>query len=340
MATSEVKVGIIGAGGIARSVHLPSLAEMDDVKVVAICDLVAERAAALARDFSAERTYVSLHEMFARERLDAVFVLVEPGNLFHVAWHTLHAGLHAFMEKPPGITSMQAWALARKADEKKRFLQVGFNRRYIPVVRRALEIVRGSARINQVDGCFYKFGDAAFDRGGVSAFVSDTIHALDLLRWMAGGEARLAAMVEARYDDAPTSNAWNGIIRFDNGVTGVIRANYRTGGRVHRFEAHGPGASAYIDVGMGEEIACSAAILTHEGEVRYSLAAAGAAAERVQRLDGAELAGSAAFHRAYGYYQEDRHFIDCVKGKGKPDPDITDAARSMELAEMLLASRI
>lgn len=336
---SEVRVGVIGAGGIARSVHLPSLAEMKDVKVAAICDLIADRAAALAKEFTIPRTYVSYHEMLAKESLDAVYVLVEPANLFHVTWHAVEAGAPVFMEKPPGLTSMQAGSLAKKAAEKKAILQVGFNRRHIPVVKRALEIVRERTRINEVEGTFFKFGSGSFDRGSVSAFISDTIHAVDLVRWMAGGKPVAASMVEAAYDeDVP--NAWNGIIRFDNGVTGVLKANYRTGGRVHRFEAHGPGVSAYIDVGMGEQIACSAAILTHEGAVRYSLAAAGAAQEAVARLDGAELAGSTAFHRLYGYYQEDRLFIDSVLGKGKGTPDIAEAALSMELAEMLLAGRI
>ena len=339
MSSGQVKVGIIGAGGIARSVHLPSLAEMDDVKVTAICDIVAERAAALARTHSVAHTYVSFHEMLAKESLDAVFVLVEPGNLFHVAWHALDAGLPVFMEKPPGVTATQAWALARKADAKGRILQVGFNRRHIPVLRKALEIVRERTRINQVEGCFFKFGDAAFDKGSISAFASDTIHAIDLVRWIAGGTAQSAALVEARYEDV-VSNAWNGVIRFDNGVTGVVKANYMTGGRVHRVEVHGAGTSAYVDLGTGEEIQCSAAILTHEGEKRYSLAAAGAAKETVQRLDGAEVAGSSAFHRAYGYWQEDRHFIDCVRGSARPDPDIVEAAKSIELVEMLLAHRI
>ncbi len=39
-----VKVAVVGAGGIARSVHLPSLSEMEDVQLVAICDLIPERA--------------------------------------------------------------------------------------------------------------------------------------------------------------------------------------------------------------------------------------------------------------------------------------------------------
>jgi predicted dehydrogenase len=339
MAANEVRVGIIGAGGLARSVHLPSLAEMPDVRIAAVCDLVAERAASLAKQYSVPRTYVSYHEMFAKEKLDAVFVLVEPANLFHAAWHALDAGVHAFMEKPPGVTSMQTRGLARKAAETGRFLQVGFNRRHIPVVRRALEMVRERSRITQVEGMFIKYGDAAFDRGSTSAFVSDTIHAIDLVRWIAGGTPVASALVEERYDDV-VPNAWNGVIRFDNGVTGIVKANYRTGGRVHRFEVHGPGVSAFISLGMGEKISCSAEILTHEGASSYSVAAAGAAHETVQRLDGAELAGGAAFHRQYGFLQEDRHFIDCVLGKGVPEPDIADAVLSIELAERLLASRI
>jgi predicted dehydrogenase len=311
---------------------------MEDVEVAAICDLVTERAARLAQERGIERTYVSYHEMLARERLDAVFVLVEPGNLFHVVWHALDAGLPVFMEKPPGITSVQAWALARKSAETGRILQVGFNRRHIPVVRRALELVRERTRINQVEGCFFKFGDAAFDRGGVSAFVADTIHAVDLVRWIAGGTPQAAACVAARLGE-PVDHAWNGVMRFDNGVTGIVKASYQTGGRVHRLEIHGAGASAYIGLGFGDP-SCEATILLHEGESRYSLAASGAAEESVQRIDGIELAGSSEFHRYYGFYQEDRHFIDCVKNGTKPDPDIEDAAKSMDLVEMLLANRI
>lgn len=338
MAKERIRVGVIGAGGIARSVHLPSLAGMPDVELAAISDLVAERAGEMAARYSIGRTYVSYLEMLAKEKLDAAFVLVEPANLFHVAWHCLDAGLPAFMEKPPGISSFQARSLAAKAAEKGRFLQVGFNRRHIPLVRHVLSLVRERTRITQVEGCFIKFGDAAFDRGSLSAFVSDSIHAVDLVRWMAGGTAQAAALVAARTDDT-VDNAWNGVMRFDNGVTGLIKANYRTGGRVHRFEVHGPGVSAYIDLGFGQP-ACEAVILTHQGEKRYSVASAGAADETVVRIDGMELAGSREFHRYYGFFQEDRHFIDCVRDGKKPETDIEEGAKSIELVEMLLASRI
>jgi len=282
--------------------------------------------------------YSVYHEMLALEDLDAVFCLVEPGNLFHVTWNCLDAGLDTFMEKPPGITLFQAESLARKAEDVGRILQVGFNRRHIPVVRRVKELVEQRTRITQVEGCFFKYGKGAFDKGNLPAFTSDTIHAVDLMRWFAGGEPERAAMITAQYDDV-VINAWNGICRFDNGVTGIIKANYKVGGRVHRFEVHGPGVSAFIDLGFGAAT-CGARILAHEGEVRYSLAARGASDGGVLELDGLELAGSSEFYRYYGFYQEDLHFLECVRARREPETSIADAVESIRLCEMFLANAI
>ncbi|MBN1934438.1 MAG: Gfo/Idh/MocA family oxidoreductase [Anaerolineae bacterium] len=339
MSTELIRVGVIGAGGIARSVHLPALADMDDVRVVAICDLVQGRAAAQAEKYGIPNIYAIYHDMLAHETLDAIFVLVEPGNLFHVVWSCLDAGLPTFMEKPPGIDLYQAQSLARKSAETGRILQVGFNRRHIPLVRHVVDLVRARTAITQVEGCFMKYGDGAFDRGALSAFASDTIHAVDLMRAIAGGAPVSAASVIGQYDEYPTVNAWNGVCRFDNGVTGTIKANYRVGGRIHRFEVHGPGVSAYINLGFGPQ-ACDATVLSYEGAPQYSLAAQGTSPQGILRIDGMELAGSTEFYRYYGFYQEDRHFIDCVRSGTPPETGIDDAVKSMALVQMFVDNEI
>jgi len=336
----SVNVAVIGAGGIARSAHLPSLREMADVHLVAICDIIEARAAEMARRHAVPRVYTLYKEMLAAERdeVDAVFVLVEPSNLFDVTWHCLDGGFHVFMEKPPGLNLFQCRSLARKADEAGRILQVGFNRRHIPLVRRVKQLLQEHTTINQVEGCFFKFTSAVFDHGGVPALESDLIHAMDLVRWIAGGRAVRAATV-AGSGDEPVRNRWTSVLRFDNGVTGIVKGNYRTGGRVHRFEIHGAGLSAYIDLGFGTA-ACEAVLLSHKGKVRYSLAARGEEGREVERVDGIELAGGDAFHRYYGFCFEDRHFIDCVKTGAEPETSIRDAVESMKLAEMIRASTI
>ena len=145
-------------------------------------------------------------------------------------------------------------------------------------------------------------------------------------------------MVTAQYNDK-VINAWNGVCRFDNGVTGVIKANYQTGGRVHRFEVHGPGVSAYIELGFGGQ-ACSAVLLANDGVIQYTLTARGASMQGILELDGVDLAGSTDFYRYYGFYQEDVHFLDCVRTGTQPETSIEDAVQSMRLAEMFLANAI
>jgi predicted dehydrogenase len=337
--TKPIRVAIIGAGGIA-SVHLPSLAEMDDVQIVAVCDIIESRAAKQADLYHIPRVYTLYKEMLAAEagRCDAVFSLVEPGNLFHVAWNCLNAGFPTFMEKPPGINLYQCQSLARKSEESGLPLQVGFNRRHIPVVRQVKDIMEDSTTINLVEGCFYKYGSAAFDLGSVSSFESDVVHAVDLVRWLAGGTAEAAATV-AGSSDEPVLNRWSSVIRFDNGVTGVVKGNYRTGGRVHKFEVHGAALSAYINLGFGPA-ACEATLLGHQGGVSYSLTARGAQEQAIQKLDGIAMAGGDKFYRYYGFYYEDRHFVDCVRSGQEPQPSIHDAVETMKLCEMITRSVI
>jgi hypothetical protein len=53
---------------------------------------------------------------------------------------------------------------------------------------------------------------------------------------------------------------------------------------------------------------------------------------------GLEIAGSDAFYRYYGYYQEDRHFLDCVRAGVQPETNIADATESMRLVDMFWSS--
>jgi predicted dehydrogenase len=339
MSSEPLKVGVIGIGGLARSVHLQSLSELPGAEIVALCDIVVSRATEQAERFSVPRTYTVYHEMLAKEDLDAVFVLVEPSNLFHVTVACLEAGLPTYMEKPPGITLYQARSLQRAAEKAGLILQVGFNRRFIPVVRRVIEVMREATQINQVIGRFMKLGDAAFDKGGICAFEADSIHAVDLVRSIADSRPVTAGTVCGQYDGSAVTNAWNSVVQFENGVTGIVQTNYATGGRFHTFEIHGPGASAFINVGFGGA-QCEAQILVSEGRGGYSLASSGVGGAGLQTLDGKELAGSEEFYRFYGFYQEDEHFLDCVRQGREPETSIRDAVKTFEMVELIGSSVI
>ena len=119
MTTNEkLRIGVIGAGGIANSVHLPSLRDCEDAEVVALCDIHADKLERTAREFGIAKTYSHYHEMLASEELDAVLSLVWPDALFRVTLECLRAGRHVLMEKPPGVTTFPAETQLRTAREE------------------------------------------------------------------------------------------------------------------------------------------------------------------------------------------------------------------------------
>ena len=50
-ANEKVRIGIIGCGGIANGKHMPSLAKLNNVEMVAFCDIIVERAEAAKKQY-------------------------------------------------------------------------------------------------------------------------------------------------------------------------------------------------------------------------------------------------------------------------------------------------
>ncbi|MDR1733335.1 MAG: Gfo/Idh/MocA family oxidoreductase [Oscillospiraceae bacterium] len=343
----NIRIGIIGAGGICSGIHLPVLSRLLGGEgcsnaafcgsIAAICDLRPARAEALAAQYSIPKTYISYHEMLAEESLDAVFALVQPDCLFRVVRDCLSAGAHVFMEKPMGITLTQAHTLADKATRAEKVLHVGFNRRYIPLVQEVLRRLREATEITHAEGRFYKNSSPAFYQGCATAFQCDVIHVTDLLCYAAGTPIAKAATLESYAPDNGEPQAWQCVLQFENGITGIIRSHYAAGGRVHDFEFHGKGASAFIDLGFGG-MGCSAKLLYGSGG-KQSLSAMGTGCVHIETLDGIEIAGSDRYADYYGYRDEDILFLQAAAA-GSPDPvRLAQDLAAMEATAKLEAAR-
>ena len=328
----KVRVGVIGAGGIANGVHLPSLTEIPDAEVVALCDLRYEKATKTAERFGIKKTYWDMYEMLSKEALDCVYILVEPDRLFRAAADCMNAGLPVMMEKPAGTSAHQANSLARIARERGVTCAVAMNRRHIPVVQEVKRIMAELTPITEVDGCFMKYTDLANAWQYASAYDTDGVHALDLVRYLAGSEVASCATVTGRHSGSPVDNSWASVMQFENGVTGTMRSNYQAGGRIHTFEMHGPNASAFINLGLGGS-ECEATVICRSGASMYSQASGGVARGNIIEIDGKALAGSDQFHAYYGYKQEDIDFIAAIKNGTAPMCTIDDMAKTMELVE-------
>ncbi|MCX7889493.1 MAG: Gfo/Idh/MocA family oxidoreductase [Rhodobacteraceae bacterium] len=127
----RLRIGVIGAGGVAQVEHIPNLLRLPDLYEVRA---VAEPSAAIRAHLSDRyglRTFPDFGAMLA-EPLDAVLVASPDAlHLDHVA-RALEAGLHVFCEKPLTYAASDIMALAALRDRAGRILQVGYMKRFDP----------------------------------------------------------------------------------------------------------------------------------------------------------------------------------------------------------------
>ena len=321
----KVKVALIGAGAMANSVHYPSLVELEDVELVGLCDMVPEKLQATAKKFGIGRTFSDYRRMLDETKPDAVYALMPPHHLFDVAMDVMERGHDLFVEKPPALTTRQTVSLARAAEAGKRVTGVGFQRRYHPLFGRCRQQIDKHGKPHQAVAAFYKSAAPAavhpYYRGATDILTSDAIHVVDLLRFHCGGN--VASIVsDVRKLDCWYEVCFNALIRFDNGATGVLLTNWRTGVRRLTLELHSFGCSTYADA---------------DGEARVY---EDNAKEPTAILNWKQVAGSDAQHVNQGFKAQARAFIDGVKSRVPPHNNLSDSVKTMQLVDLIYSSDI
>lgn len=96
----KLRIGVVGAGNIARHGHLPAYKQCSNCVPVAVCDLDLDRAKQLAADFGIEEVYSSVEEMLEKANIDAVDICTWNNAHAPVLIAAANAGKHVMCEKP------------------------------------------------------------------------------------------------------------------------------------------------------------------------------------------------------------------------------------------------
>ena len=142
-----VKVGIIGCGGIANQKHMPSLSKIENVRMVAFCDLIPERAQAAKEKFGTPDAFVctDYRELLAIKDIEVVHVLTPNREHSEITVAALKAGKHVMCEKPMAKTAEGARKMCEAARESGKKLAIGYQHRMKPQARFAKEYIESGA---------------------------------------------------------------------------------------------------------------------------------------------------------------------------------------------------
>lgn len=224
---SNIKFGLIGCGRIAQrhAEHIDSKGHL-----VAVCDIVEEKAKAMAEKYGA-RYYTSVAEMLKNEKTELDVISICSPNGFHAehSIQSLSAGIHALCEKPLAINVTDCGNMIIAAEKaNKRLFAIKQNRFNPPVdaVKKAIEEGKLGKIYSVQLSCFwnrnndyYKDSWKGSDDIDGGTLYTQFSHFIDLLYWMIG---------DIKNVEAYTRNfAHKGIIDFED--TGVVIAEFYNG---------------------------------------------------------------------------------------------------------------
>ena len=137
----KLRIGIVGAGSIAATCHLPSYAELSDlVEIVAVADIVPERAKAAAERFGIPHYFASVEELLANVEVDCVDVCTWTAAHAPVCIAAAKAGKHIFCEKPLASTLEQGLEMEKAVREAGVQFMLGVVTRYMAEAMKCREL--------------------------------------------------------------------------------------------------------------------------------------------------------------------------------------------------------
>jgi len=106
---SKLRIGIVGAGTIVKTLHLPALKKIPDVEVAAICNSTYESSERFCVDYVPEATrYGNWAELVADPEIDIVWIGTPPYLHSTIAVSALEAGKHVFSQAPMAMNLAEA----------------------------------------------------------------------------------------------------------------------------------------------------------------------------------------------------------------------------------------
>jgi predicted dehydrogenase len=326
-------VGLLGAGGISRT-HGRAAAELDGVRVTAVCGTNREKASALAAEHRAA-AYHSLDAFLAHRPMEVVLVGSPSGVHAEQVIAAARRGLHVLCEKPLDTTTEKVDSAVAACERAGVKLGVMFQDRTKPDLRRLKALVDGgglgrpllaSARVRWWRPPEYYSGSKwrgkwALDGGG--SLMNQGVHTVDLLLWLLGDVRRVQARTATAFHAIEVEDTAVALLEFASGALATLETTTAAyPGYPRRLELTGTEGTVVVE----HDRIVSA-------DLRTPVEGLSSGAGDANPSASSHLVSDASGHRAL---LED--FLRAVETGGRPLCDGREGRRSVELVEAVYRS--
>ena len=226
-----LKIAIVGTGAIVSS-HIRAINALDELQLVALCDLNEERVKALAQE-NGVPYFLDYKEIPAKVDCDAVILNLPHGLHAPASIFFLEAGIHVLVEKPMANTVAECDEMNAAAVKSGKKLAIAHVQRYMAVNRKIKEII-DSGELGKL--CMYNeqrsinyflpsrspwFTSKKMAGGGI--VMNYGAHAFDRLCYTASASpVKVTGLCDNFINDRDVEGHAQMMASFDNGVSATI----------------------------------------------------------------------------------------------------------------------
>ncbi len=134
----SITIGVVGAGNIATSRHIPAFQDHEGVTVSAVYDTTESKTVSAAQEYDI-RAAKSFQDLY--EQVDVVSLCTPPSVHHDQAIEALNSGCHVLCEKPMAMTEAEAAEMVAAAEDNDRVLSVVHNFLYMDSIVSVRQLV-------------------------------------------------------------------------------------------------------------------------------------------------------------------------------------------------------
>ncbi|MCL2813497.1 MAG: Gfo/Idh/MocA family oxidoreductase [Oscillospiraceae bacterium] len=308
-------ISIVGCGGMAHGIHMPCVLEYGGANVISCADINGAAAKSLSEKYNIPLYFTDYNEMLEKTKPDAVVCLVSENAVAKAACDILQK-CPVLLEKPPGKTVWETELISSASKKSGNFNMVAFNRRFAPVYVKLKELLaEDKSKIIYID---YKFHRVKRHENN---FEDTAIHAIDTVRYLAGCDFR---RVEIRYQKMPHlgEKVANYYIYFEfaNKTSATSEILVSTGEIFEGCEIHAENAVYRAALPVNGEY----------GSIGYKNAEG-----KAYSVDKDTICPRPEQHLTHGFYNEHRHFYECLKQGKDPGNGADTASQSVAVCQAI-----
>lgn len=308
LSNQKIRFGIVGCGSIGPT-HAGALKQLaDDAEIVAVADLIPERAKKVADQFGVGTIYSTDEQIIADKGVDVVIFATPSGMHADQAVKAMKAGKHVIVEKPMDVSLAACDRMIAAEKETGKKLAIISQHRWDHAsifVRDAIK----SGKLGKIifvemnvkwwrTQQYYDSGDWRgtwkYDGGG--ALMNQGVHTVDLMQWLAGPvESLFARTATGGHERIEVEDLAVATLKFKNGAIGTLTATTAAyNGQPARLDIYGTEGSAIIE---GDRLKLfrlkDGTEVTAEGVSRHALSVAQGGTASVKDESATRLAANA-----------------------------------------------